>query len=53
MAGTSPAKTMGLGFCLPASGRSGGDGGGGIERIDRWLADKEAEDLAEFVSFQI
>jgi hypothetical protein len=29
------------------SGRGGGDGGSGIERIDRRLADEEAEDLAQ------
>src|SRR5579863_201961 len=29
------------------SGRGGGDGGGGVERVDWGLADEEAEDLAE------
>src|ERR1700722_13017124 len=32
------------------SGRRGGDGGGGVERVDRGLANEEAEDLAERIT---
>jgi hypothetical protein len=38
----SPGMTEG-------SGRTGGDGGGWVERVDRRLADEEAENLAERV----
>ena len=32
------------------SGRGGGDGGGGVERVDGRFADEEAEDLAERIT---
>src|SRR5579872_204092 len=35
-----------------ASGRGCGDGGGRVERVDRWLADEEAEHVAQVISFQ-
>src|SRR5690348_17939861 len=33
------------------SGRGGGDGRGGVERVDWWFADVEAEDLEGGISF--
>jgi hypothetical protein len=52
-AGRCPAPWgSALSFC-DGSGRAGGDRGGGVERVDRRLADEEAEDLAERVSGQV
>src|SRR5690242_19618550 len=42
------AVAGGLGY----SGRGGGDGGGGVERVDRRFADEEAEDLSELIPRQ-
>ena len=48
-AGGCPAPCVRLTLFCHGSGRAGGQG---LEWIDRWFADEEAEDLAEFVWFQ-
>ncbi len=42
----------GEGFFSDGSGWAGGRRCGRVERIDRWFADEEAEDLAHLVWFQ-
>ena len=47
-----PPLRAGEGFFSYGSGRAGGRRRSRVERIDRWFADEEAEDLAHLVWFQ-